>query len=73
MWCGGNTGHRAIENDVVPDDRVGDDLDAFAGVPDDVAFDYIDAFAAAAVDEDPRILPPGVGVVYNIVTDDVAV
>lgn len=72
MWSRRYTRCRTVENDVVPDNCVGDCLDAFAGVPDDIAFDDVDAFAAA-VHENARIFGADIRVMDDIVADDVAV
>jgi hypothetical protein len=36
-------GCRAVENNIVSYNRIGNHLDAFAGVPNDVALDDVDA------------------------------
>jgi len=72
VWSCRDAGCRAVENYVISDNRVGNDLDAFACVPDNVALDDVDAFAAA-VHENAGIFRADIRVVDDVVTDYVPV
>lgn len=72
VWGGGDAGHFTIEDNVISDNRIGDDLDALSGVPDDIALDDVDPFAAA-IDENARIFFADVRIVNNVVANDVSI
>ena len=69
---GSDAGRFTIEDDVVPDDRIGDDLDALSGVPDNVALDDVDPFAAA-IDKNARILFSDVRIVNDVISDGISI
>src|SRR5205814_1099712 len=67
---GRDAGEHGIEDEIVPDNGIGDDLNRFTAVPHGIAFDDVEA-APATVDENARILPPGERVVDDVVANDV--
>ena len=71
MWRSGDAGGFTIEDNVVPNQSVGDDLNAFAGVPNDIAFDDVGS-GAAAVYENSGIFPFDVRVVNDVVPNDIS-
>ena len=70
--CGCNSRHGTIENDVIPDNRIGYHLDAFSGVEDNVALDNINPFTTA-IYEYARIFSTYIGIVNDIISDNVPV
>ena len=72
MWSCRDAGYRAVENDIVPDNSVGNHLDTFAGVPDNVALDDVDSFTTA-VHENAGVFGADIRIVDDVVTDDVPV
>ena len=72
MGRGGDSRHGAIKNDIISDDRIGNDLYTFAGPEDDVSFDDIDP-GSTSIDEYAGVLAADVRIVNYIVADDIAV
>src|SRR6266404_2765119 len=71
MWRGSDASRFAIEDNVVPNHRVGHDLNAFASMPIDIAFDDVGS-GAAAVYENSGIFPFDVRVVNDVVPNDIS-